>query len=105
MYFSFSQLISPILNVAFFTSQGYIIQKKEKRPNENEEFFTNQEFHPMIFSQHKDRPFIEYESFDRAVDEFFSNLEGQKIDIKGVQQVRHVHESNLKNLPYYLLYV
>lgn len=71
----------------YFIFQGYIIQKKEKRPKENEEFVTNQEFHPMIFMQHKDRPFIEYDSFDKAIDEFFSNLEGQKIDIKGVQQV------------------
>lgn len=67
--------------------QGYIIQKKETRPKENEDFFSNQEFHPMIFEQHKNGPFIEFDSFDKAVDEFFSNMESQKIDMKGVQQV------------------
>lgn len=41
----------------------------------------------MIFEQHKTRPFLEFDSFDKAVDEFFSNMESQKIDMKGVQQV------------------
>lgn len=72
--------------VYFFLYQGYIIQKKEVRPNpqENETNFllTNVEFHPMLFAQHRESPHTEFDSFDRAVDEFFSALEGQKIDLK-----------------------
>jgi hypothetical protein len=58
------------------------------RPKENENLVTNEEFHPRIFEQHKTQPYIEFESFDRAVDEFFSKMESQKIDLKGIQQVR-----------------
>lgn len=41
----------------------------------------------MIFEQNKNAPFVEYDSFDKSVDEFFSNMESQKIDLKGAQQV------------------
>ncbi|KAJ2944666.1 hypothetical protein O0L34_g4021 [Tuta absoluta] len=72
--------------------KGYIIQKKEERPNPEGEgpnfLVTNQEFHPMLYSQHKNLPHTEYETFDRATDEFFSALEGQKIDMKTVQVER-----------------
>ncbi|CAG5004313.1 unnamed protein product [Parnassius apollo] len=69
-------------------AKGYIIQKKEERPaaeGESNFLLTNQEFHPMLFTQYKDQPFAELETFDRAVDEFFSALEGQKIDLKTIQ--------------------
>ncbi|CAH0728636.1 unnamed protein product, partial [Brenthis ino] len=70
-------------------SKGYIIQKKEERPNPEGGgptfFFTNQDFHPMLYAQTKDLPHTEYETFDRAVDEFYSALEGQKIDLKTIQ--------------------
>ena len=36
----------------------------------------------MLFAQHRELPHAEHETFDRAVDEFFSTLEGQKIDMK-----------------------
>lgn len=52
-----------------------------------EDFFTNLEFHPMIFEQHKNHPFREFNTFDSAVDEFFSTLESQKIDMKALQMV------------------
>lgn len=71
----------------FCPLQGYIIQKREKKVKDNEEFLSNQEFHPMIFEQNNNAPYLEYDSFDKAVDEFFSNMESQKIDMKGVQQV------------------
>lgn len=51
------------------------------------EILTNEEFHPMLFRQHKDKPFKELETFDTSVDEFFSNLEGQKMDLKALHQV------------------
>lgn len=68
-----------------FLYQGYITQKKEERPNPEGEptyLLTNIEFHPLRFAQHENLPFAEYETFDRAVDEFFSASEGQKIDMK-----------------------
>ncbi|XP_015522227.1 nuclear export mediator factor NEMF homolog isoform X1 [Neodiprion lecontei] len=72
-------------------SKGYITQKKEARPSQDgkeDYIFANVEFHPMLFEQHKNLPFKEFESFDRAVDEFFSGLEGQKLDLKALQQER-----------------
>jgi hypothetical protein len=55
---------------------------------EDGEIFTNEEFHPMLFRQHEDKPFKELESFDTSVDEFFSNVEGQKIELKALHQVQ-----------------
>jgi predicted ribosome quality control (RQC) complex YloA/Tae2 family protein len=55
---------------------------------EEGEIYTYEEFHPMLFLQHKDKPFKELESFDTSVDEFFSSLEGQKIELKALHQVR-----------------
>ncbi|XP_021920344.1 nuclear export mediator factor NEMF homolog isoform X2 [Zootermopsis nevadensis] len=72
-------------------SKGYIIQKREKRPlpdGGEEDFFSNQEFHPVVFEQHAGLPVREFPSFDMAVDEFFSTLESQKIDMKALQQER-----------------
>lgn len=72
-------------------SKGYIIQKKEERPStdsEKECFFSNQEFHPFLFKQNSKAPYRECESFNVAVDEFFSSLESQKIDMKAIQQER-----------------
>lgn len=78
-------------------SKGYIIQKEEKRPvkegsDEKEEMFVAfQDFHPMLFNQHKrwtKSTYQEIESFDRAIDLFFSSIESQKIDQKGLQQER-----------------
>ncbi|GLH01515.1 Nuclear export mediator factor NEMF homolog [Gryllus bimaculatus] len=68
---------------------GYIVQKRDRRPladGGEEDFFSNQEFHPMVFQQHTNSPLREFESFDAAVDEFFSTLESQKIDMKALQQ-------------------
>lgn len=71
-------------------SKGYIIQKKEERPSQSaqEFFYSNQEFHPMLFLQHKDLPHKEFDSFNLAVDEFFSSLESQKIELRALQQER-----------------
>ncbi|XP_022913769.2 ribosome quality control complex subunit NEMF homolog [Onthophagus taurus] len=74
-------------------SKGFIIQKKEERPNsENieqmEYFYSNQEFHPFLYDQHKNSPFKEFETFNQAIDEYYSTLEGQKIEIRALQQER-----------------
>jgi len=77
------------------TSKGFVIQKREKRGqvasseyfNVSPELVTNQEFHPMLYKQHEDQPFLELPGFNQAVDEFFSKLESQKLDLKVVHQV------------------
>ncbi|NWU89006.1 NEMF factor, partial [Upupa epops] len=93
--------------------QGYIIQKKEKKPSLEadkpaEDIYTYEEFHPFLFSQHSKCPFLEFDSFNKAADEFYSKLEGQKIDLKALQQekqalkklenVRRDHEHRLEAL-------
>lgn len=73
------------------TSRGYIIQKKETKPSQDgnvEYIFANVEFHPFLFEQYKNQPYKDFESFDSAVDEYFSMMEGQKIDLKALQQER-----------------
>ncbi|XP_038612268.1 nuclear export mediator factor NEMF [Tachyglossus aculeatus] len=98
---------------ANFSGKGYIIQKREKKPSLEpdkpaEDILTYEEFHPFLFSQHSKNPYVEFESFDKAVDEFYSKLEGQKIDLKALQQekqalkklenVRKDHEHRLEAL-------
>uniref|UniRef100_A0A2K6ETG7 Nuclear export mediator factor n=1 Tax=Propithecus coquereli TaxID=379532 RepID=A0A2K6ETG7_PROCO len=96
-----------------FNGKGYIIQKREIKPSLEidkpvEDILTYEEFHPFLFSQHSQCPYIEFESFDKAVDEFYSKIEGQKIDLKALQQekqalkkldnVRKDHENRLEAL-------
>lgn len=96
-----------------FSGKGYIIQKREIKPSLEidkpvEVILTYEEFHPFLFSQHSQCPYIEFESFDKAVDEFYSKIEGQKIDLKALQQekqalkkldnVRKDHENRLEAL-------
>lgn len=72
-------------------SAGIIVQKKEARPsqdNSEEFYFTNIEFQPMLYQQYTKEPIREFPSFLQAIDEFFSNLESQKIDLKAFQQER-----------------
>ncbi|XP_051867278.1 ribosome quality control complex subunit NEMF-like [Pristis pectinata] len=74
-----------------FQGQGYIIRKRETKPSLDpskppEELLTYEEFHPFLFAQHANNSCIEFDSFDKAVDEFYSKLESQKIDIKALQQ-------------------
>ncbi|OXU30326.1 hypothetical protein TSAR_014923 [Trichomalopsis sarcophagae] len=72
-------------------SKGYIIQKKEEKPikdGEEEFMYANIEFHPFLFEQCKNQHYKEYETFDKAVDEYFSTMEGQKLDLKVLQQER-----------------
>uniref|UniRef100_A0A8C2T7V0 Ribosome quality control complex subunit NEMF n=1 Tax=Coturnix japonica TaxID=93934 RepID=A0A8C2T7V0_COTJA len=96
-----------------FSGKGYIIQKKEKKPSLEpnkpaEDIYTYEEFHPFLFSQHSKCPYLEFDSFNKAADEFYSKLEGQKIDLKALQQekqalkklenVRRDHEQRLEAL-------
>ncbi|XP_051578777.1 ribosome quality control complex subunit NEMF-like isoform X1 [Myxocyprinus asiaticus] len=98
---------------ANFSGKGFIIQKSEKKPSmcadgPDEELLTYEEFHPFLFCQHAKSPHVEFESFNKAVDEFFSKMEGQKLDMKALQQekqalkklenVRRDHEQRLEAL-------
>ncbi|XP_078482629.1 ribosome quality control complex subunit NEMF [Ciona intestinalis] len=86
--------------------KGYIVQKIETKSDG--ELKTNVEFHPFVFNQHKHRNLQEFESFNKAVDEFFGSLESQKNDMKSLQReraamrklenVRKDHESRLNGL-------
>lgn len=47
------------------------------------------EFQPHVLKQHEEMPKIEFESFDRAVDAFFAQIEGQKRVLRAeTQQVQ-----------------
>ncbi|XP_041668539.1 nuclear export mediator factor Nemf-like isoform X2 [Cheilinus undulatus] len=96
-----------------YSGKGYIIQKGEKKPSltpgkPSEELLTYDEFHPFLFAQHEKSPYLEFDSFDKAVDEFFSKMESQKIDMKALQQekqalkklenVKRDHEQRLEAL-------
>ncbi|XP_022605791.1 nuclear export mediator factor NEMF [Seriola dumerili] len=96
-----------------FSGKGYIIQKSEKKPSltpgkPSEELLTYDEFHPFLFAQHAKSPYLEFDTFDKAVDEFFSKMESQKIDMKALQQekqalkklenVKKDHEQRLEAL-------
>ncbi|GAB1599852.1 Hypothetical predicted protein [Argonauta hians] len=99
-------------NLSTQNVKGYIIQKRDTRPSTNEaetkELLTYDEFHPYLFCQYKDRPYVEMDTFDKAVDEFFSKLETQKIDMKILQQekiavkklenVKKDHEKRMQDL-------
>ncbi|KAG8013295.1 Nuclear export mediator factor Nemf [Nibea albiflora] len=96
-----------------FSGKGYIIQKSEKKPSlipgkPSDELLTYDEFHPFPFAQHTKSPYLEFDTFDKAVDEFFSKMESQKIDMKALQQekqalkklenVKKDHEQRLEAL-------
>lgn len=95
---------------------GFIIQKTVTKPSateggEPEEFHYNTEYHPYLFEQYRTifkMKYVEFETFDAAVDEFYSTMIGQKIDLKTYQQecealkklsnVRKDHEKRLEEL-------
>lgn len=90
-------------------SKGYIIQKKEQRPvvgpGEEEFYYSNLEYQPLLYSQFEEDPFKLIETFDAAIDEFYSTLEGQKIDLKAFQtekdalkKLSNVKEDHAKRL-------
>uniref|UniRef100_A0AAY4BTZ8 Ribosome quality control complex subunit NEMF n=1 Tax=Denticeps clupeoides TaxID=299321 RepID=A0AAY4BTZ8_9TELE len=97
---------------ANFKGKGYIIQKCEKKPSlgtdsPHEELLTYG-ISSILVCQNSKSPYVELESFDKAVDEFFSKMESQRIDVKALQQekqalkkldnVRKDHEQRLEAL-------
>ncbi|CAI2185243.1 12483_t:CDS:10 [Funneliformis geosporum] len=49
---------------------------------QDDEWDTYDEFHPFLFEQHKSKSYKEFDSFDLAVDEYYSSMESQKLIIK-----------------------
>nr|XP_021523873.1 nuclear export mediator factor NEMF isoform X3 [Aotus nancymaae] len=75
-----------------FSGKGYIIQKREIKPSLEadkpvEDILTYEEFHPFLFSQHSQCPYIEFESFDK-----------EKQALKKLDNVRKDHENRLEAL-------
>ena len=113
-------LASKILDEIIDNHQGIIIHKEEisqanttdKNIKESPKtVITYTEFHPMLFNQHKlstKLKYIEFETFGKAVDIYFSSIEGQKIDQRALQQekealkklenVKKDHEKRLQEL-------
>jgi hypothetical protein len=44
------------------------------------------EFTPLLLKQHEGREWVQFETFDAAMDEFFSKVEGQKLEQQQKQQ-------------------
>ncbi|XP_053213804.1 ribosome quality control complex subunit NEMF-like [Panonychus citri] len=92
------RMASNLLDLIVDNSNGIIIHKEEisqandgtkLTPVEPKTVITYTEFHPMLFNQHKGSTklkYIEFESFGKAVDIYFSSIEGQKIDQRALQQ-------------------
>ncbi|KAF9105541.1 hypothetical protein BGX29_012023 [Mortierella sp. GBA35] len=76
--------------------KGYIIMLKHKKKNpddpDEKELVTYDEFHPYLFAQHESQTFKEFESFDAAVDEFFSAIESQRLEVKKRAQEDHAQK-------------
>ncbi|KAF9346640.1 hypothetical protein BGX26_001841 [Mortierella sp. AD094] len=76
--------------------KGYIIMLKHKKKNEDDteekELITYDEFHPYLFAQHKSLTYKEFESFDASVDEFFSAIESQRLEVKKRAQEEHAQK-------------
>ena len=87
---------------------GLIVQKADNKQENEELLLTYLEFHPMMLRQIREKPQVKFESFDQAVDEFFSKIESQKIDLAALQQekqalkkldnVKKDHEVRLEKL-------
>jgi predicted ribosome quality control (RQC) complex YloA/Tae2 family protein len=70
-------------------TRGYIIAKKKYGDEEGQETSRKgliyDDFHPFRARQFEDDPtsiFMEHEGFNKTVDEFFSSIEGQKLESK-----------------------
>ncbi|WAR18853.1 NEMF-like protein [Mya arenaria] len=105
-------MIEHCLVTAGFPDSGYVVKRSEKRPNakdgEPSELLVFDEFHPYPFKQYEKKHVEEYPSFNKAVDEFYSQMEGQKMELKTLHQekqalkkldnIRRDHEKRVDGL-------
>ncbi|KAF7728253.1 hypothetical protein EC973_006534 [Apophysomyces ossiformis] len=100
-----------IASTATAVPKGYIVlmdEEKQPQKKEGDKLDIYDEFHPFLYQQHASRKYIEYETFDAAVDQFFSAIEAQKLELKARNQeeaamkkleaVRKEQESRVENL-------
>ncbi|CAH8457427.1 unnamed protein product [Schistosoma guineensis] len=69
-------LLEPFLCDRQTTPHGYIFGKSYQSSDEG--LRTYEEFHPFIFEQYRDKPHLVFDSFNKAVDAYFSKIESQK---------------------------
>ncbi|RIA97467.1 hypothetical protein C1645_686756 [Glomus cerebriforme] len=73
--------------------KGYIIMLHHSEQSSTtddgshqEDWETYDEFNPFLFEQHKSKSYKEFDSFDIAVDEYYSSIESQKLTLKQKNQ-------------------
>ncbi|KAL0093728.1 fibronectin-binding protein A N-terminus-domain-containing protein [Phycomyces blakesleeanus] len=74
--------------------KGYIIIMDDTKEAKEGEEKMEMQFHPYLYKQHESKKFKEFPTFDGAVDEFFSAIEAQKLELKARSQ----EEAALKKL-------
>ncbi|UJR14620.1 hypothetical protein I4U23_001614 [Adineta vaga] len=84
--------------------KGYITYRQEGSSS----LLSYEEFHPFLFKQFESKQFLELPTFDRAVDEFFSKLEAQRLEgqivqkekdaLKKLDNVKKDHQKRLDEL-------
>ncbi|KAG0171134.1 hypothetical protein DFQ28_003900 [Apophysomyces sp. BC1034] len=78
-----------VASTAIAVPKGYIVLMDESRQPKKEgatKLDIYDEFHPFLYKQHASREYKEFETFDSAVDEFFSAIEAQKLELKARNQ-------------------
>ncbi|CAH8464976.1 unnamed protein product [Schistosoma rodhaini] len=69
-------LLEPFLCDRQPTPHGYIFGKSYQSSDEGLRNY--EEFHPFMFEQYRDKPHLAFDSFNKAVDAYFSKIESQK---------------------------
>ncbi|XP_014250530.1 nuclear export mediator factor NEMF homolog [Cimex lectularius] len=69
--------------------KGYIIKQTVKNVD-GTDIENYLEFHPYLFKQFENSQFSEYDTFNDAVDDFFSKIESQSIEMKAVMMEKEV---------------
>ncbi|TPX37091.1 hypothetical protein SmJEL517_g00927 [Synchytrium microbalum] len=101
-----------IVKACFDTPQkGYIILQQPNSDSPQQQQTSSaiyDEFHPYLFAQFENRQYIEFQSFNLALDTYFSKIEAQKLEAKTrqaeinaqkrIEIVKAGHESQIKGL-------
>ncbi|DAZ98977.1 TPA: hypothetical protein N0F65_000509 [Lagenidium giganteum] len=75
-------------------SHGFIIMKERAQPTDPQQF---DEFTPFLYAQHRNREVRGFETFDEAVDEYFSHFETQMAEVER-RNAQAVAENKLAKL-------
>ncbi|TMW64489.1 hypothetical protein Poli38472_011369 [Pythium oligandrum] len=74
--------------------RGFIVLKGKVKPTDIEQF---EEFTPFLYAQHREKEIKSYDTFDEAVDEYFSHFESQTAEVAR-QNAMAAAESKLEKL-------